>query len=279
MQTKIKLSLTVILIILSVLVSAAVTVKWKPMPFDNPGSKRILKSETGNYFYFRSLPEQNMLLDVKDVTTLEIRSMSKAKVTNPNFILHNNGKKTVYRLEFKALQQSGSNQYWIYEPIRITLPPNLIQLELTCYSRDIYFRAFKAVTIVPKPKLPPLQIQAHAGAYDLTSGSAKSRYYAFNESTSFSFQVNKGRPFALYVRAELTGRDTPVFAIYKDGKLSKQIKLSTKRSNSYKVEGILNLTIGRKVEFPATDKLARYELRPVTPHLFLAKPVILKSGR
>jgi hypothetical protein len=279
MRTKIKLSLIVILIVLSVLSGAAVTIKWKPMPFTNPGSKRMLKSDAGNYFYFRSLPEKNMLLDVQDVTTLEIRSMSKAKVNNPNFILHYNGRKTVYRLEFKALQTSGLTQYWIYEPIRITLPPNLTQLELTCYSRDIYFRAFKAVTIVPKPKIPPLKILASAGTYELTSETTKSRYYAFNDSTALSFQVNKGRPFALYVRAELTGRDTPVFAIYKDGKLSKQIKLSTRRSNSYKVEGILNLTIGRKVEFPAEDKLARYELRPVTPHLFMAKPVILKSGR
>ncbi len=277
---KIKLILVMLAAALSIaLAYGDTTLKWKALLFDNPGSKRLLKTEQGSYFYYRSLPEKDMLLGVKDISTIEIRAFSKAKVDKPQFILHNNGKKAVYELKFKENRMMGSNKYYVYEPVRIVLPPNLKQLELTCYDRDVYFRAFRAITVMPKPKLPALSVLGSSGTYNLANDSSKKTYYDFKDKENFTFQVNKNRSFALYVRAELTSREVPVFAIYKDGIQVQKVQLSIKRSKAYTAEGILNLTVGKRIDFPSTDKLAKYELRPVTNHLFIARPVILKSGR
>jgi hypothetical protein len=263
-----------LLIILSLALTGAATIKWKPLTFENPGSKRMVKASSGNYYYFRSLPEETLILNVKDLAAIEIRTVSKIKVSSPQFILMYEGKRVTYDLKTLAL----SEKFHVFEPVKITLPPGLTQIELLCYDRNIYFRAFIPVTVqVKKAKVPALKINGSYRAHEVAGASSKHPYYAFTESTPFSYQVRAGLIHTVYVRAELTSKDKPMFGLYEDGKLIKKYELALKRSNTYKTEGINNLTIGRKLDFPVQDKTKTYELRALTDHLFLARPVIRKA--
>lgn len=280
MQKKmIKSLLSLLLIVFVCSITGAATLKWKALPFGNPGSKRVLKTEQGSYFYYRSLPEKNMLLSTKDIATVEIRSFSKVKADKAEFILHMSGKKIAYSPKFNEIRTMGDNKYYTFEPVRIVLPPKTDKLELTCYDRNVYFRAFQVITITPKPKVPALKILSQPKVYTLASDKTSKPYYAFRDKDYLRFQINKGKTMSLYLRAELINKEIPVFALYKDGQYIQQIQLPVKRTKTYKVEGILNLTIGKRVDFPAISKIAVYELRPVTDHLFLARPIILKAGR
>jgi hypothetical protein len=262
-----------LLIIISFALTGAATLKWKPLPFENPGSKRMVKASSGNYYFFRSLPEETLMLKVKDLSAIEIRAIAKAKVSNPELTLYFDNKHTTYKLKLLAV----SEKYQVFEPLNIALPAGLTQAELLCYDRNIYFRAFMPVQVVPKkPKVPSLKIIAKAGEYTITGAKSSHTYYSFTESTAFTYQVKQGLPHTLYVRAELTKKEKPVFGLYEDGKLIRKYELALKRTNNYKSEGITNLTIGKKLDFPASDKLKNYELKALSENLFLARPVIRK---
>lgn len=271
---RIKHIIIVTLILTVVLSLSAVALRWKPMTFDNPGTRRLLKTATGNYYFYRSLPEKSMYLDIRDLTAVEIRAISKAPVKNPQFIIKSDNQRVTYDLKLIAV----SDEYQIYEPIRITLPPGLTRLELICYYSNIYFRAFQPVTVQSKkPKVPSLKIIAGADDYYLEHEGKQSKYYGFNEKQNLSFQVNKGLPFTLYIRAQLKDREVPVVGLYEDGKLIKKITLSQKRTNTYSVEGIPHLTIGKREDFYAREKIMTYELKALSGHLFIAKPIIRKT--
>ena len=271
---KVKPYIALIILLTAVAGISAAALRWKPMTFDNPGTRRLLKTATGNYYFYRSLPEKSMYLDIKDLTAVEIRALSKAPVRNPQFVLVYDGGRVTYDLKLIAV----SDEYQIYDPIRITLPPGLNRTELICYNSNIYFRAFQPVPVQSKkPKTPSLKIISSAGEHDLEHEASKSRYYALNDAQGFFFQVNKGLPFTLYIRAQLTDRQVPVCGLYEDGKLVKRITLSQKRTNTYYVDDLPHLTIGKREDFSARDKIVTYELKPLSGHLFIAKPVIRKT--
>ncbi len=273
-QRTVKLITTVLLACLALGLAGADALKWKPLPFANPGTRRLLKAGQSSVYFYRSLPEKSMTADVAGLTAIEIRAISKKPVSKPSFILKYADKRHFYDLELFAV----SEKYQVYKPIKLTLPPGLNKLELICYDRDIYFRVFQPVQAKPKPaKLPPLKILGSAGTYELANNEHKNQYYAFRDDSFFSFQVNRGRRFALYVRAQLASMDAPAFAVFADGKKLREVTLSTKRSDTYKAEGLMNLTIGKKLEFAPENKPVKYELRPLTDNLFIARPVILKT--
>jgi len=268
---KIRFTLTMLALVISLLLMGQASVKWKAMAFDNPGSKRLLKSAKSSCFYYRSLPEKSMFINVKDMQAIEIRAIAKSKVDKPQFILKYNDKKTAYALKFF----SASVSYQIYEPIRITIMPGVKQIELISYDRNIYYRAFYPVTIQKKKSVvPSLKIMGHAGEYNLENQAHKVKYYGAKSTMPLTFQVNKGKMFSLFVRAQLTEKEVPTFDLYRDGKFINKVSLSLKRSKSYNIAGIQHLTIGKKLDFPAQTTVAKYELRPVTDHLFIARPVI-----
>jgi hypothetical protein len=270
-----KLSAIVVLLFLAVLFAGATELKWKPMQFDNPGTRRLLKTSAGNYYFYRSLPESSIYLNVKDLSSVEIRSFSKVKVKRPQLTIRYKDSRETYDLRFFALYDAGDKFYDIYEPLKLTIPPGVEKLELICYDMNIYFRAFRPVQVKIKPvKIPSLQILNSGKTYELQSDSHKRAYYSFRDSEYLSFQVNKGKPFTLYVRAQLTSRQLPVCGLYEDGTLVQEVKLSNKRSVSYKAEGLINLTIGKRLDFKARDKVTKYELRPLTDNIFIARPVI-----
>jgi hypothetical protein len=241
--------------------------------FENPGTRRLVKSAAGNHYFYRSLPEKSMIIRVKDLSSIEIRSISKAPVSKPRFFLKYDNKRTEYDLKLLAV----SEKYQVFEPIKVSLPPGLTQLEIICYEWDVYFRVYQPVAVQSKKaRIPALKITAKAKDYELVGPTSKHTYYAFNDSNAFAFQVRNGMPFSLYIRAELTSRQLPKFGLYEDGKLISKYELSLKRTNSYKAEGIAHLTIGKKVDFPAKDKTKNYELRALTGHQFIARPVIRK---
>lgn len=273
-HNKIKQSIIALIILISIISISAVALKWKPMTFDNPGTKRLLKSATGNHYYFRALPEKSMYVNVKDLTAIEIRSISKVKVSKPQLILKYDDKRVTYDLKLVAV----SAEYQIYEPIRITLPPGLTRMELICYNTNIYFRAFQPVPVQnKKPKTPSLKIISHAGVYNLEHETKLAKYYGFTDTTGFSFQVNKGVPITLYVRAQLTERQLPIYGVYENGKLLRKITLSMKRTNTYTTDSIAHLTIGKRDDFSAQDKVKTYTLKALTPHLFIARAVVRKT--
>jgi len=271
---RLRLILTMLALALSILFMGQANIRWKAMIFDNPGSKRLLKSEKSSTYFYRSLPEKSMLLNVQDMQAIEIRAIAKSKVDKPQFVLKYNDKKTTYDLKFF----SASVAYQVYEPVRITLPPGVKQLELICYSRNIYFRAFHPITLQPKkPTVPALKIIKSAGTIVLSNSAGKKQYYTFKEKAPLTFQIKAGKAFSLFVRAQLIEKKTPVFGIYRNGVLLDKISLSVKRTKSYTSEGINHLTIGKKLDYSAQDKIAVYELRPLTDNLFIACPVIRKA--
>lgn len=273
MRYKVKTILTLLAIALSLLLMGQANVRWKAMTFDNPGSKRLLKTDKSSVYYYRTLPEKGMLLNVADTKAIEIRAFAKDKTSKPQFVLKYNDKRTVYDLKFF----SASVNYRIFEPVRITLMPGVKQVELICYDRNTYFRAFKPVTIQKKTVTPPLKIINSAGSVMLSGSTSKKQYYTFKENVPFSFQINKGKAFELYVRAQMTEKKVPVFGLYKNGELVQKVSLSMKRTKSYTSEGVTHYTIGKKMEFPALDKIAVYELRAMTDNLFIGRPVIKKT--
>jgi hypothetical protein len=269
-----RLILMMLAVALSILFMGQTSIRWKAMIFDNPGSKRLLKSEKSSIYYYRPLPEKSMILNVQNMQAIEIRAIAKSKTDKPQFVLKYNDKKTVYDLKFF----SASVAYQVFEPVRITLMPGVKQVELVCYNRNIYFRAFQPITIQKKKTfVPALKILKNSGSIDLTNNAVKKQYYTFKEKAPFTFQINQGKAFSLYVRAQLTEKKAPVFGIYKNGELVDKVSLSVKRTKTYTAEGITHLTIGRKFDYPAQDKIAVYELRALTDNLFIAKPVIRKA--
>lgn len=253
---------------------AQADLRWKPMMFDNPGTKRALKTENRVTFYYRSLPEKTMLLNVKDISAIEIRAFSKVRQTNPQFFIISGGKKQAFTLKSTAI----SEQYEMFEPVRINLMPNTTKIELLAYDRNTYFRAYYPVQIQKKKThIPPLKITGFVSAVIIKAQKSSSKYYSGNSTTPVSFTVNKGYAAQVYLRAQLTDKTKPVIGIYRDGTLINKVNLDTKRTNTYTIEGIQHLTTGKKTDLPMQDKLSKYELRSLSGHLFFAKPVILKK--
>jgi len=263
------------LMVLSLVVSlgGALMAKTVPMTFDNPGTKRLLKSEAGNYYFFRSLPEKNMKLNVKNLEQIEIRSFARKPVAKPKFIVIIGKQKQSYDL---VIDKTVKN-YTVYQPINVTIPKGTQNVEILCYDRYIYLRSFYTVTPKPKPvKLPNLKVLAHGGMMNLTFEQKTSNYYTIDLEHQMKFEVNNKRDAIMYVRAKLTDRSIPTMDLYQDGIMIKRYQLPTKRTAKYKVAGITHLSIGMRIDLPENTGSSVFELKSVSGHLILVKPVIKK---
>jgi len=269
---------TSILILFSIFcilaVNATENIRYKPLDFENPGNRRLLKSETGNFFFYRSLPERSMTLGVNGMESLQIRSVSTVQMRKPQVIVIIDNQRKTYDL--KAI--GTADNLYLYEAINIDLAGKLSSIEILCYDRELFFRAFERIVPKPRPqRLPNLQIMEHGGIMFLIQNSRSSEYYSFEPEQYFSFNINNKRKAVLFVRARLTDRSTPVFDLYRNNQLVERIELSMARTRKYSVAGITHLTVGRRIELPKLDINAQYSLRPVSDHLFIARPVILKE--
>ncbi len=249
------------------------TQRWKPLSFDNPGTRKVLKTEQGSYYYYRSLPEKTMTLNTQELVIIEVRALSTKKLSKPQFtIIHEKTKKT-YELKVASVTEL----YTIYEPMRITLAPEMKKVELLCYERELYFRAFFPVQVQKKKPTPAFVILKHEGEVKLANNSHANTYYKFSAEKPLTFQVNKNQDLTIFIRAHLIEKDLPVLEIYKNGELLDKIPLSLKRTKTYSVKEMTHLTIGKKLTFPADDAKAVYELRPVTKQTFIARPLVHKK--
>ncbi|MCB5257948.1 MAG: hypothetical protein WC179_00575 [Candidatus Cloacimonadaceae bacterium] len=250
--------------------------KVKPLNFENPGNRRLLKTEEGNYWYYRSLPEKSMFLNVEGISTIYLRSFSVAKVRKPQVIIIFGKDKKTYDLSLKE-QLDG---FYIYDEITISIPEGASKMELLCYERSIYFRPFYTPAPTPKPKSskpPNLVVKAHGGIINISHNNTESQYYTFNSSQSFKFTLNNGRNAIVYVRARLHNNKLPVFELYRNGELVDIYEFTLQRSTKYKATGVNYLSLGKKIDLPANSGTVEYELRAKTDHMFFAKPVLLKQ--
>lgn len=265
-----------VLILTLTLALAAVCAKTKALNFADPGNRRLLKTEAGNYYYYRSLPEKSMTLNVEGISSIELRSFAIENLRKPQVIAIIGKERTTYDL---ALQER-LDGFYLYQPVKIPIPKGTKAIEILCYERSIYFRAFYTVAQVPKPKpvkLPNLVIRGHGGVLSVSHNGTDSDYYVFNPSQGFKFTVNNQRSAALYVRVRLLDRSLPVFHLYRNGTLLQTNEFSLKRTTKYKAVGIDHLSVGMKLVLPAISGPAEYELRAASDHLFLARPVVLKK--
>lgn len=257
---------------------SALLAKPKALNFDNPGNKRLLKTEAGNYYYYRSLPEKSMKLNVAGIDKLELRSFAIEPLKKPQVISIVAKKQTVHDLSLK----SRLDGYYLYESVTIPIPEGIKELEILCYERSIYFRAFWTVPPKPKPapkqKLPNLSIDAHSGILAMTHNGSSSDYHSFTPDQPLRFTLNNGRDAVLYVRARLLDRTLPIFEVYVNGTLVQTHEFTLKRSTKYSVTGIRHLSIGMKVELPANQGKSVIELKAKSDHLFLGRPVLLKAN-
>lgn|GEM_PF-194480 len=250
--------------------------KTLPMAFDNPGNRRILKTETSNHYYYRSLPERSMNLNVKGIDKIALRSFAIEPIKKPQVIFIVNKKRTTVDLEL----DHRLNGYYMYKAVDFTIPEGTESLEILCYHRSIYFRSFYTVAPVPKPKkirIPNMRILTHAGAMYVNHNADSKEYYGFDRDQSLVFELNNARNATVYVRARLTDRSVPSFDLYHNGEKIQSYEFTLKRSTKYKVNGIRHLSVGIKVELPQNSNSGKYELRASSEHLFLARPVLLKS--
>jgi len=263
---------------LTMLLFTALQAKPKALSFDNPGNRRILKNEDGNYYYYRSLPEKSMKLNVKGIDRIELRAFAIEDIKNPQVISIVDKKQTSHKLVLK----SRLNGYYLYESTFIPVPQGSKEMEILCYERSIYFRAFWKVPPKPKPvakkKLPNLSVEAHSGILAMAHNGSSSDYHSFTPDQPLRFTLNNGRSAVIYVRARLLDRSLPVFEVYVNGELAQTHEFNLKRSTTYSVSGIRHLSIGKKVVLPANKGKAVIELRAKSDHLFLGRPVLLKAN-
>ena len=57
--------------------------KTRIMDFENPGSRRIRQTDSGNHWYYRSLPEKTMTLNTEGVERIQIRSFDIERLRKP----------------------------------------------------------------------------------------------------------------------------------------------------------------------------------------------------
>lgn len=271
-------SLILILLVLCSVLAAQDTYRYKPLAWENPGTRRVLKSEQGSYFYYRSLPEKAMKLDTTGIEKLEIRSFSTDDVKKPEIVTITGKTRKTYSLAPKGKTTKG---YQIYEPLTITIPQGTTEMQVLCYSRSVYIRAFNVIPPKPpkKVKLKNLVLKAHGGAMALLHNGSSSDYYSFLPSQSLKFSLNNCRNAVVYVRPRLLDRSTPKLGVYVNGKLVQTVEFNLKRTSKYSVQGITNLGISKKIELPKNTGSSEIELRAISDHLFIAKPVLVKDNK
>ncbi len=248
--------------------------KTRIMDFENPGSRRIRQTDSGNHWYYRSLPEKTMTLNTEGVERIQIRSFDIERLRKPQIHILINKERTTFDLKLAERL----NGYYLYEDIEFDVPAGTKSLEVLCYQRSTYMRAYEMEKIIPKVKpirIPNRQIHAHAGIIDLTHNSSSSEYYTFNPSQAFRFSHNNAKNGVVYIRARLTDRTLPVFSLWHNGTKVDQYEFSLARSTKYSAQGIRYLTVGMRLELPENINSSEYELRAESDHLFLARPVIL----
>lgn len=264
--------------ILPLLLLGALQAKPKALSFDNPGNRRLLKNEDGSFYYYRSLPEKGMKLNVAGIDKIELRSFAVEPLNKPQAISIVAKKQSFHDLKLKGRL----NGFYIYESVTIPVPEGTKELELVCYDRGIYFRAFWTPAPKPKPapkkKLPNLAMEAHSGILAMTHNGSSSDYYSFTPDQPLRFTINNDRAAVIYVRARLLDRSIPAFDVYINGQLVQTHEFTLKRSTTYAVTGIRHLSVGKKVELPARTGKAVVELKAKSDHLFLGRPVILKAN-
>lgn len=249
--------------------------RYKALNFDNPGTRRVLKTEAGSFYYYRSLPEKSMKLNTNGIQKLQLRSFSTEPLRKPELITIVAKTRTTHSLKQIATVKT----YSVYEDIIIDLPADTKSIEVLCYSRAVYMRAFHVLP--PKPakavKLANLVLKAHGGAVSLLHNGSSSDYYSFLPSQALKFSVNNKHNAVVYVRPRLLDRSTPKLGLYKNGELVETIEFSLKRTNKYRVQGIKNLGVAKKIDLPHNSNNSEYELKALSDHLFIAKPVLIKQ--
>ncbi len=266
----------ILLVTMGISLVAQTRPRTLPMSFDNPGNRRILRTEAGNYYYYRSLPERSMSLNTKGINEITIRSFAIEPLRKPQLITIIGKKRTTIDL---ALAER-LNGYYIYKPVNVTIPEGTESIELLCYDRSIYFRSFYTVVPVPKPKvvrIPNMQIKEHGGIMNMAHNGKNSEYHSFNPDQSLKFELNNARNAVVYVRTRLVDRSLPSFALYHNGERVEEYEFTLKRTTKYKIPGIRHLSVAMKVELPKNTGTSTYELRAISDHLFVARPVLIRD--
>ncbi|MEN6445520.1 MAG: hypothetical protein ABFC98_05690 [Candidatus Cloacimonas sp.] len=264
-----------IILLLASLLYAQSANRYKILTFDNPGTKRLLKTEAGNYYYYRGLPERALLLNTTGVNKIEIRSFSNGAVRKPEIVIITGKERKVYPLVFKEKR----GEYYLYQPLTIEVTENTKNIQLICYDRSIYMRAFSVLPPQPPKakKQANLVIRGHSGIVNVLHNGSNSDYYSFMPGQPLKFTLNNGRNAYLYVRPRLLDRSIPKLGIYANGELVEVVEFNLKRTTKYHSPGITNLGIAKKIVLPVNTKSTEYELRALSEHLFLAKPIIIKK--
>jgi len=266
-----------ILVLVIVAVFSGAFAKAKSLNFENPGNRRLLKSEAGNHWYYRSLPEKSLTLNVEGVSTIQLRSFALENLRKPNVYTIINKEKTAWDLSLNELQDG----YYLYNELAIPIPDGTKSIEILCYDRSLYFRAFHTPKKAPNHKQPAkpanMVVKAHGGSTIISHNGTDSSYYVFNQSQSLKFTLNNGRNAIIYVRARLLDRSLPVFDLYMNGELLQSHEFTLRRTTKYTAVGVDHLTTGLKLELPPNSSTAEIELRAKSDHMFFARPVLQKK--
>lgn len=268
--------ITLILLSLIASLSFAQEYRTRIMDFENPGNRRLRKTEETKHWYYRSLPEKSMTLKTEDVKRIQLRSFSIEKLRKPRIII------VIDKVEmpFDLTLDKFKDGYYLYKEFEFDVPQGTKSLEVLCFQRSMYMRPFEVYKPIPKPKKirkPSRQITAHAGMIDITHNGTSSEYYTFNQTQPFKFALNNARDCAVYVRARLTDRNLPSFSLYHNGEKIESYEFSLARTSKFSAQGVSILTIGKKIELPDNVDSSEYELRADTDHMFMARPVFIKK--
>ncbi|MEF3695473.1 MAG: hypothetical protein V3576_09050 [Candidatus Cloacimonadota bacterium] len=246
--------------------------KPRVMTFENPGTRRLLRSEAGNYYYYRSLPERSMNLPVEGLSSIELRSFSTQALRRPQVIVIIGGNRTTH-----DLQSAGRNgAYFTYAPVNVAIPQGTQKIEVLCYDRSTYFRAF----YTPAPRRPAsrranLIVSEHAGQVQMRHNGDSSSYYSFSPDQDFLFTINNNRNVDLYIRAKLVDREPATFELYRNGTLVDRYEFDMRRTTRYSIQGVTSLSIGKKLVINSGS--GEYRLKTVSNNIFFARPVVKRN--
>ena len=265
--------LFVLVTILLLALGLAAQSKAKTLTFNNPGSRRLLKTEKGNFYYYRSLPEKSMTVNCKGIKTVELRSFAIEALRRPQVIITIGKDSKTYDLSLESRLEG----FYLYQPLFIPIPAGTESISILSYSRSIYLRPFYTPAPKPKPKTkqPNMLITEHAGTIQISHNSTVSDYYSFTGKQSLRFTINNNRKGIAYIRVRLLDRSVPQFELYHNGKLVETHEFSLKRTTQYKAPGVSSLSVSKKINLASGN--GDYELRAKTNHLFFARPLILKK--
>lgn len=260
-----KLLLTGLLLVIALCLSAKTIVKWKSIPVSKFKSRRAITFDAKTkIYYYRPIRFEKMPVDVKGLTAVQIRTVSKTKDNEIKFTVYIDGKAKECLAKFKT----NDTNYSYFETIELPLPPNTKELSIYTRNPNAYFRTFgKTVKIIKeRPKSITLKADSYKRIVNLINSKNRKEYYVADNNNSIRYKTRYNGDIVSWFRfLPLANRSSAKVEIYVNNSLRDTYIFKHKLSGQYKVNG-LKVSVGKKVVVKDLKKNDMVEIRVLSNH-------------